>query len=84
MLWQYLYMGYYMAHYDLLLFILSELVFVKKIRSIEKKREIAWKEYDQSSKIVDGQKDGLIEQLEIRLQQTTELKPLFAVSWKII
>ena len=56
----------------------------KRIRTIEKKREEAWKEYDSASKQVDSQKDNLIDQLEKRLQQTSELKTLFAVKWKII
>lgn len=55
----------------------------KKKRNVEKKREEAWREYDESSKQVDLQKDNLIDELEKKLKQTTKLSTIFKVNWKI-
>jgi hypothetical protein len=51
---------------------------------MEKKRDEAWREYDAASKQVESQKDNLIDQLEKRLHQTSELKSLFTIKWQII
>jgi len=56
----------------------------KKRRNIEKKRDEAWKQFDLASKEIDHQKDTLIDELEKRLKQETELTNLFKVKWKII
>lgn len=56
----------------------------KKRRSLEKKRDEAWKLYDLASKQINEQKDALIDELGKRLQQQTDLTNLFNVKWKII
>lgn len=56
----------------------------KKIRAIEKKHNEAWREYDNASKQIDMQKDTLLDELGKRLQQSTELKTLFKVKWKLV
>lgn len=56
----------------------------KKRRSLEKKRDEAWREFDAASKEIDGQKDVLIDELASRMEQETELVNLFVVKWKIV
>jgi hypothetical protein len=50
----------------------------------EKKFDAMWKEYEDQAKDIERRKDGLIDDLEGRLSQNTEVKKLFAIRWKII
>lgn len=56
----------------------------KKIRDLDAKRNIAWKEYDESAKVVERQKDELLDSVEKRLKQNAEKETLFSIKWKII
>ncbi len=62
----------------------EKLEFQKKIRNIDKKRDDAWREYDESSKKIEMQKDGLIDKVEARLKQKIEEETLFTIKWKLI
>ena len=56
----------------------------KKLRDLEKNRDIAWKEYDESAKIIDADKEKLLDTVEDRLKQTMEEKTLFAIGWSLV
>ena len=52
-------------------------------RTLEAKREEAWRAYDQASREIDRQKDALLDEISRRLQQRSEQKPLFALRWQL-
>ncbi len=56
----------------------------KKIRDLDAKRNAAWKQYDEAAKIIEQQKDGLLDTVEKRLKQKIENETLFTIYWKII
>ncbi|MBF8276939.1 MAG: snf2 [Candidatus Brocadiaceae bacterium] len=56
----------------------------KKIRDLDAKRNAAWKQYDEAAKIIEQQKDGLLDIVEKRLKQKIEKKTLFTIGWRII
>ena len=56
----------------------------KKIRSLDKKRDAAWREYDQAARQIERQKDELIDRVGARLQQEIEEETLFTIRWKLV
>lgn len=52
-------------------------------RTLETKRDEAWRAYDQASREVDRQKDALLDEISRRLEQKFEQKPLFSLRWHI-
>jgi len=62
----------------------EKLALQRKIRDLDAKRNDAWKEYDQSAKIIEGQKDELLDSVEARLRQTIEDKVIFTIEWSIV
>lgn len=56
----------------------------KKIRTLDKKRDEAWREYDAASREIENQKDVLIDQVEARLSQEITEQTLFTIGWKLI
>ncbi len=62
----------------------EKLVTQKKIRDLDAKRNIAWKQYDESARVIEQQKDDLLDTVEKRLKQIAEKKTLFSIKWKII
>ena len=56
----------------------------KRLRDIDKKRDVAWKEYDESVKLIEKQKDELLDRVEARLKQNVEEKALFTIRWQIV
>lgn len=56
----------------------------KKIRNLDKKRDDAWRQYDEAAREIERQKDALIDQVEARLQQEIEEENLFTIRWKLI
>lgn len=62
----------------------EKLAMQKKIRNLDKKRDEAWKEYDEAARGVERQKDDLIDRVETRLQQDLQEETLFTVRWKLI
>ncbi len=56
----------------------------KKVRDLSKKRDLAWKEYDESAHEVEKQKDALIDEIEARMSQNIKEEPLFTVRWRLI
>ena len=62
----------------------DKLAIQKKLRDLDKKRDAAWKEYDEAAKTIEKQKDELLDTVEERLKQTVEEKTLFTIRWKIV
>jgi superfamily II DNA or RNA helicase len=52
-------------------------------RTLEVKREEAWRAYDQASREVDRQKDALLDEISQRLEQKIEQEPLFTLRWHL-
>jgi len=62
----------------------EKLALQKKIRSLDKKRDNAWREYDEAAREIERQKDTLIDQVEARLGQEIEEEELFTIQWRLI
>ena len=62
----------------------DKLAIQKKLRDIDKKRDTAWKEYDEAAKKIENQKDGLLDSVEERLKQTIHEKSVFNIRWNIV
>ncbi|NOZ86760.1 MAG: DEAD/DEAH box helicase family protein [Deltaproteobacteria bacterium] len=62
----------------------EKLALQKKIRSLDKKRDNAWREYDEAAREIERQKDTLIDRIEARLDQEIEEETLFTIQWKLI
>lgn len=56
----------------------------KKVKGIEKRRDEAWRSYDQAARQIEQKKDNLIDTVEARLSQTVTDEILFQVEWKIV
>lgn len=52
-------------------------------RTLEAKREEAWRAYDQAGREIDRQKDALLDEISNRLEQTVEQTPLFTIRWSL-
>lgn len=55
----------------------------RKLRTLETKRDEAWRAYDAASREIDRQKDGLLDEVSRRLQQETECSTLFTIRWNL-
>ncbi len=56
----------------------------RAVRTLETKRDEAWRAYDQASREVDRQKDALLDEISRRLEQKIEQKELFVLRWRLI
>ncbi len=56
----------------------------KKLRDLDKKRNDAWKAYDDAAKEIETRKDALIDSVEERLKQTVEERKIFTIKWEIV
>ncbi len=61
----------------------DRLALQKKVRKLEGKRDEAWREYDDSAKMIEEKKDELIDMVEKRLKQQTSTHELFNISFEI-
>ena len=61
----------------------DKLALQKKLRDLDKKRDTAWKEYDEAAKQIERQKDRLLDTVEERLKQTVEERMIFTVHWEL-
>lgn len=61
----------------------DKLALQKKVRSIERKREEAWREYDDAAKAIEGQKDTFLDLVEDRLKQDVSEEHLFTIRFEI-
>lgn len=53
-------------------------------RTLEAKREEAWRAYDQASREIDQKKDALLDEISRRLEQRVEQEPLFSLRWQLV
>jgi ERCC4-related helicase len=56
----------------------------KERQQKEHKRDEAWREYDHAAKEIGHKKDELIDAIESRLKQDTQVEDLFFIKWKVI
>lgn len=55
----------------------------RAVRSLEEKRDKAWRDYDFAVREVDRQKDALLDDISRRLNQKVEEQPLFSLRWSV-
>ncbi|KAB0670091.1 DEAD/DEAH box helicase [Oryzomonas sagensis] len=55
----------------------------RSVRTLETKRDEAWRAYDQASRDVDRQKDALLDEISRRLEQKLEQEYLFMLRWTL-
>jgi ERCC4-related helicase len=55
----------------------------KERKTLETKRDEAWKEYDGAAKEIDQTKDKLLDQIEKKLEQNIDEDTLFLIRWKL-
>lgn len=56
----------------------------RKRRSLETKRDEAWKEYEAAASEIEKKKDSLIDEVEKKLRQHLRQKNLFTIGWKVM
>ena len=56
----------------------------RKLRTLEGKRDEAWRAYDAASRDIDRQKDHLLDEISRRLNQKSTCETLFTLRWKIV
>lgn len=56
----------------------------KKLKEREQKRDEAWRVYDVEGRVIEEQKDKLIDDVEAKLNHQVEKKELFTINWKLI
>jgi len=62
----------------------DKLAIQKRLREIDRKRDAAWKEYDEAAKQIEKQKDELLDTVEERLKQIIEEKTIFTIYWSLV
>lgn len=55
----------------------------RQAKSLESKRDTAWREYDEQARVIETQKDSLLDEVEERLQQDVSDEMLFTVRWRM-
>ncbi|MBE3143279.1 MAG: hypothetical protein IMZ61_05060, partial [Planctomycetes bacterium] len=55
----------------------------KKLKTLDKKRDDAWREYDEAAKQIETRKDELIDAVEARLTQAITETTLFEIDWAV-
>jgi vacuolar-type H+-ATPase subunit I/STV1 len=55
----------------------------QSLRKLETRRDEAWRNYDAASKELEKQKDGLLDEVSKRLEQSTVSTSLFAIHWEL-
>lgn len=55
----------------------------RKRRSLETKRDEAWKDYEAAASEIEKKKDSLIDEVEKKLSQNLNQQPLFKIRWRI-
>ncbi len=62
----------------------AKLQLQRDLRTLETKRDEAWRTYDQSTRAIDDQKDALLDEISQRLLQQTEVIELFTLRWNLV
>lgn len=55
----------------------------KAVRTIEAKRDEAWRAFDAASRDIDRRKDALLDEIAHRLEQKAEHTQLFNIRWRL-
>jgi hypothetical protein len=55
----------------------------REIRTLEGRRDEAWRAFDAASRDVDRQKEAVLDEISRRLTQTTEYETLFILRWTL-
>lgn len=55
----------------------------RAVRTLETKRDEAWRTFDQASRDIDRQKDALLDDIAHRLEQKAEHIQLFTIRWQL-
>lgn len=55
----------------------------RHVRSLESKRDGAWRNYDEASRELDQTKESLLDEIGQRLQQRSAVDPLFTIRWRL-
>jgi hypothetical protein len=55
----------------------------REIRTLEGRRDEAWRSFDAASREVDRQKDAVLDDISRRMTQTTEYENLFILRWTL-
>ena len=61
----------------------DKLALQRQARTLEAKREEAWRAYDAAAKEIEVQKDGFLDQVEGRLKQSLTDEELFAIRFQV-
>ena len=56
----------------------------REVRTLEAKREEAWRAYDQACREIDRQKDNLLDEISRRLDQRIDTQHLFTFRWQVV
>lgn len=62
----------------------EKLALQRKARALETQRDVAWRAYDVAAKDIEVQKDGLLDQVEERLEQAVSDEDLFTIRFRIL
>ncbi len=55
----------------------------RTVRTLEEKRDKAWRDYDAAAREIDRQKDSLLDDISRRLGQQMDEQPLFTLRWSM-
>jgi SNF2 family DNA or RNA helicase len=61
----------------------TKLELQRQLRQLEEKRNVAWREYDESSRNIEAKKDALLDEISQRLNQRTTQEELFVIRWHL-
>ncbi len=56
----------------------------KKLRTLDEKRDKAWREYDKQTREVEQEKDKLLDNVEKAMEQELQEQNLFIIEWEIV
>lgn len=62
----------------------EKLTYQRRTQKLEKKRDEAWREYDQQAKAIETKKEGLLDTIESKLKMDIQDQCLFSIKWKIL
>lgn len=56
----------------------------RRARTLESKRDEAWRAFDEASREIDKQKDALLDEISERIDQKIEEEELFTLRWELV
>lgn len=56
----------------------------REVRKLDTRRDEAWRLFDQASRELDARKDTLLDAIAKRLEQKTDIQPLFTTRWRLV